>query len=214
MALPDPPLLLVTDRRQAALPLAEVVASALAAGCRWVGLREKDLPPPQQMALASELLPLVRRFRARLLLHGDPAIARAGRFDGVHLAAGRDPAAARTQFGRAGLVGLSIHSVGEAAAVDRAAVDYLIAGPVHATASKPGYGPALGIDGLAAIVRATRAPVIAIGGIEPAHVEGVMAAGAAGIAVMGAVMRARDPGKVVQALLEALRAEQPQPRPR
>jgi thiamine-phosphate pyrophosphorylase len=177
-------------------------------------MREKDLPPQQQITLVNELLPLVRRFRGRLLLHGDPAIARAGGLDGVHLAAGRDPAAARAQFGRAGLVGLSIHSVAEAAAVDRAAVDYLIAGPVHATASKPGYGPVLGINGLAAIVRATTAPVIAIGGIEAPHVEAVMATGAAGIAVMGAVMRAHNPGEVIRVLLEALRRGQSQPRPR
>jgi thiamine-phosphate pyrophosphorylase len=213
MSLPNPPLLLVTDRRQAALPLAEVVASALVAGCRWVSIREKDLPPPQQIALARALLPLVRRFGAQLVLHGDPAVARAGGLDGVHLAAGRDPAAARAQLGPAGLVGLSIHSVREAAAVDRAAVDYLIAGPVHATASKPGYGPPLGIDGLAAIVRASGAPVIAIGGVTPAHVKDVMAAGAAGIAVMGSVMRAREPGQEVKALLAALAARH-QPRPR
>ena len=44
MRLPDPPLLLVTDRAQARRALAEVVAAVFAGGCRWVSLREKDLP--------------------------------------------------------------------------------------------------------------------------------------------------------------------------
>ncbi len=56
MQLPDPPLLLVTDRRQARRPLAEIVAAALAAGCRWVSLREKDLPEDEQVPLARALL--------------------------------------------------------------------------------------------------------------------------------------------------------------
>src|SRR5579862_4562087 len=46
--LPDPALLVVTDRRQARRPLAEVVGAALTAGCRWISLREKDLPDDEQ----------------------------------------------------------------------------------------------------------------------------------------------------------------------
>src|SRR5262249_54340974 len=56
--IPQPPLLLVTDRRQARGPLEAVVAAALSAGCRWVSVREKDLPADQQILLARSLLPL------------------------------------------------------------------------------------------------------------------------------------------------------------
>ena len=64
MKLPDPPLLLVTDRHQARAPLAEVVSAALAAGCRWVSVRKKDLPADDQIALARMLLPAARRHGA------------------------------------------------------------------------------------------------------------------------------------------------------
>ena len=89
MRLPDPPLLLVTDRRQARRPLAEVVGAALAAGCRWVSLREKDLPEDEQVPLARSLLPLVRRHGARLMVHGEATLAKLAGADGVHLPSGQ-----------------------------------------------------------------------------------------------------------------------------
>ena len=75
--LPDPPLLVVTDRHQARLPLADVIRAALSAGCRWVSMREKDLSDDDQIALASTLLPIARRHGARLTVHGDAALAKA-----------------------------------------------------------------------------------------------------------------------------------------
>ncbi len=66
MRLPDPPLLLVTDRAQARRPLQELVAAALTGGCRWVSLREKDLPDDEQVVLARSLMAAARRHGARL----------------------------------------------------------------------------------------------------------------------------------------------------
>ncbi len=97
-------------------------------------------------------------------------------------------------LGRDKLIGLSIHGVTEAEALDPATVDYAIAGPVYETASKPGYGPEIGKIGLAEIARASRVPVLAIGGINPGRVAELLAMGIAGVAVMGGVMRAAAPG--------------------
>jgi thiamine-phosphate pyrophosphorylase len=204
VTIPQPPLLLVTDRAQARLPLDDIVARACAAGCRWVSVREKDLPAEEQIALARSLMPIAQRFGARLILHGDADLARAAGLSGVHLSAAGDAAAARATLGPHALVGISIHGSDEARALDPALVDYTVAGPAFLTASKPGYGPALGPNGVAAICRAARVPVIAIGGIEPDNTSAVMAAGAAGVAVMGSVMRVDDPAKVIEDLLGAL----------
>jgi thiamine-phosphate pyrophosphorylase len=201
MNLPAPPLLLVTDRHQARLPLIAVVTAALAAGCRWVSVREKDLSADDQIALARTLLPTARRHGARLTVHGDAALAKACGADGVHLAANSDPARSRAMMGTGKLIGVSIHTVTEAEAIDPSAVDYAIAGPAFETASKPGYGPEIGHKGLAEIARAARVPVLAIGGINAARVAEVLAVGPAGIAVMGGVMRAADPGQAMKALL-------------
>ncbi len=201
MRLPDPPLLLVTDRKQARLPLAEVVTAALAAGCRWVSVREKDLAADDQIALVRTLLPIARRHGARLTVHGEAALAKACGADGVHLPSGSDPARSRALLGAGPLIGVSIHTVTEAEAIDPDTVDYAVAGPAFETASKPGYGPEIGRKGLGEIARAARVPILAIGGINVARVAEVLAAGPAGIAVMGGVMRAADPGQAMRALL-------------
>ena len=133
MRLPDPQLLLVTDRALARRPLAEIVAAALTAGCRWVSLREKDLPEDEQIPLLRTLLPLVHKHGARLVLHGEASLAKLAGADGVHLPSGSDAAAARTLLGPGKLIGVSIHTVTEAAAIDPQAADYALAGPAFET---------------------------------------------------------------------------------
>jgi thiamine-phosphate pyrophosphorylase len=210
--LPDPPLLLVTDRRQARRPLAEIVGAALGAGCRWISLREKDLPQDEQVPLARMLLPTIRRHGARLSIHGAAALAKLAGIDGVHLPSGADAAAARGELGPQILIGVSIHTVTEAEAIDPAVVDYALAGPAFETVSKPGYGPEIGRKGLAEMARAARVPLLAIGGINTVRVAEVIAAGCAGVAVMGGVMRAADPGLEVGALVATLQGVYPRAR--
>jgi thiamine-phosphate pyrophosphorylase len=209
---PNPPLLLVTDRRQARRPLPEIVGAALGAGCRWISLREKDLPEDEQVPLARLLLPMIRRHGARLSIHGGVALAKLAGVDGVHLPSDADAAAARAEFGPQKLIGVSIHTVTEAEAIDPAVADYVLAGPAFETVSKPGYGPEIGRKGLAEMARAARVPLLAIGGINTLRVAEVIAAGCAGVAVMGGVMRAVDPGLEVGALVATLQGVYPRAR--
>jgi thiamine-phosphate pyrophosphorylase len=202
--LPVPPLLLVTDRSQTRRPLPAIVGAALDAGCRWVSLREKDLPEDEQIMLARRLLPRVRAAGGHLLLHGEAALAKLADTDGVHLPSGADPAAARALLGPGRLIGVSIHTVTEAEAIDPACVDYALAGPAFETPSKPGYGPEIGRKGLAEMARVARVPVLAIGGINATRIGELVAAGAIGVAVMGGVMRTADPAQEVRGLLAAL----------
>jgi thiamine-phosphate pyrophosphorylase len=210
--LPNPPLLLVTDRRQTRRPLPEIVSAALGAGCRWISLREKDLPQDEQVPLARMLLPMIRRHGARLSIHGAAALAKLAGVDGVHLPSGADTAAARAELGPQQLIGVSIHTVTEAEAIDPAVVDYALAGPAFETVSKPGYGPEIGRKGLAEMARVARVPLLAIGGINTLRVAEVIAAGCAGVAVMGGVMRAADPGREVGALVATLQGVYPRAR--
>ena len=201
--VPQPPLLLITDRRQALRPLPAVISAAVSAGCRWVSVREKDLPADEQILLARSLS-LVRAEGGKLLLHGEASLAKEAGIDGVHLPAGRDAAAARALIGPEKILGVSIHTVTEAEAIDPTCVDYALAGPAFETPSKPGYGPEIGRKGLADIAHACRVPVLAIGGINAARIAEVLAGGAVGVAVMGGVMRAADPGQDMRALLASL----------
>jgi thiamine-phosphate pyrophosphorylase len=201
LRVPAPPLLIVTDRLQARRPLPDVVAAAIQGGCRWISIREKDLPADEQVLLARSLIPRAHAQGARLTIHGDAALAAAAGADGVHLSAGSNPAAARALLGGKKLIGISIHTVTEVDGVDPSFVDYVLAGPAFETASKPGYGPELGRKGLSEIARVARVPVLAIGGVNTARVADLIAEGVAGVGVMGSVMRAPDPEREVRALV-------------
>jgi thiamine-phosphate pyrophosphorylase len=95
------------------------------------------------------------------------------------------------------------HSVLEVVAA--AGAPFVTISPVAPTASKPGYGPALGVEGVrAAAAAAGEMPVFALGGVTVANAASFRDAGAYGVAVMGAVLRARDPEWLVRDLLEVL----------
>ena len=203
MRLPVPPLLVISDRRQALRPLEEIAEAAFAGGCRWFSLREKDLPPAERRALLGALMVLGRRNGATVTVHEDIDAAVAAGADGVHLPSGGSPKAARSRLPGA-LIGASAHSAEEASALLRAGADYVTVSPVFLTESKPGYGPALGLDGLARIVTQASGPVIALGGISAETAPLCLAGGAQGVAVMGEVMRAADPRAAVEAILRAI----------
>lgn len=205
MILPDPPLLVISDRKQTHRSLVEMARVVFAGGCRWFSVREKDLPAAERCALLAELVELGQRFGAIVTAHDDlDAVLTVGA-GGVHLPGGSDPYAVRQRLPN-GLIGASAHSAAEAAAQIQAGADYVTISPVFLTASKPGYGPAIGLSGLNEVAAAAHGPVLALGGITAENATLCHASGAAGIAVMGEVMRAADPRVVVARLISAFQA--------
>ena len=201
--LPEPPLLVISDRSQAKRPLIEIAAAAFEGGCRWFSLREKDLPAAERRVLLADLVELGRPFGAVVMAHDDLDAVEAVSAAGVHLPAGSDPAAVGRRLPR-GLIGVSAHSENEAGAQLRAGADYVTLSPIFLTDSKPGYGPALGLDALAAAAAKAPGPIVALGGIAPANAAACLATGARGVAVMGEIMRAADPEATIRQLLAAL----------
>lgn len=195
--LPHPPLLLITDRHQAGGDVVAAVAACVAAGCRWVSLREKDLPHDGQSALLMRLRPVLAEVGGVLTIHGDGTLA--SLCDGVHLPDGADIAAVRAFLGPDALIGASCHDRAGVAAAARDGADYATLSPIFLTASKPGYGPALGPLALTGLPL----PTLALGGVTATNLPPCITAGAAGVAVMGGPMR--DPASVA-GLLAALAA--------
>jgi thiamine-phosphate diphosphorylase len=202
MRPPLPATLVLTDRRQASAAghtLTGVVRRAVEAGVRAVILREKDLPVADRAALAGELgRRVLVPAGGTLLVASDASLARQIGATGVHLSASDPPVPAPCPL----LVGRSCHDARE---LDRATVEgcaYAIVSPVFETPSKPGYGPPLGLDGLRQLCERATIPVYALGGISPGRAAPCLRAGAAGVAIMGAVMGAANPGTVVRSLLE------------
>ena len=124
-----------------------------------------------------------RATSARVVVNDRPDVALAAGADGVHLKDdARSAPRVRALGPRGWIVGRSIHDVPTARrATQCGAVDYLLAGTVFASASKPGRPP-LGLDALRDIVRASSRPVLAIGGVTVDDGAAVAATGAAGVA--------------------------------
>ncbi|MGC4887768.1 thiamine phosphate synthase [Micromonospora sp. DT227] len=183
-------VVLLTDRRVARGLLVEVVAAAVDGGVRWVVLREKDLPRAERLALAVELRAVLADVGGTLIVAGpDPLDG-----DAVHL-----PAAGPYPPPRLRLVGRSCHDAAELARLTTE--DHATLSPIFPTRTKPGYGPALGPEGLRELIAASPVPVLALGGIEtPDQVRACVDAGAIGVAVLGALMRAPDPTETATTL--------------
>jgi thiamine-phosphate pyrophosphorylase len=200
--LPSPPLLIISDRSQAMQPLIEIAEAVFRGGCRWFSLREKDLPTDERRDLLRRLVALGRRHGATVMVHEDIESAVASGAGGVHLPGGGDPKAARLLL-PSGLIGVSAHTPLEAGATLAAGADYATLSPIFLTQSKPGYGPAVGLDALAEAARLAPGPVVALGGIDEGNLAACLASGARGIAVMGEIMRAADPEAATSRLLAA-----------
>ncbi len=198
-------LVVLTDRRQCTMPLADVVTAAIAGGARIFLFREKDLDLARRSDLAAPIAAAVTEAGGLFLAAStspfgserNPAVA--GPIDGIHLAS-PDP----MPSDRPTLLGRSCHGPEELAAAEIDGCDYATISPIFATDSKPGYGPALGIDGLAELVRSTGLPLVALAGIDAANAAACLKAGAAAVAVMGDVMRSPEPHATTAQLLEAI----------
>jgi thiamine-phosphate pyrophosphorylase len=173
---------LVTDRRRR--DVAAQVKDAASAGVDLVQIRERDLDAAPLAYLVAQAVALTRGTGTRIVVNDRLDVALACGADGVHLRADSFPATAgRTIVPPGFLFGRSVHSPADAIAAGE--VDYLIAGTLFATASKPTAEHLLGLDGLEAIVHATTVPVLAIGGVTIDHLDAIAARGAAGVAGIG-----------------------------
>ncbi len=183
------------------------VSAALEGEASVIQLRLKHMPDREALALARWARARCHEAGALLIVNDRFDLADLADADGVHL--GQDdvapeelPAAVRARC----LVGWSTHTLEQVEAAALRPVDYIGFGPVFGTASKDSPWSARGVEGLARAVERARCPVIAIGGIDAARAGSLRAAGAAGLAVIGALAGADDPPAAARALREAFEA--------
>ncbi len=156
---------------------------AVEAGVDVLQIREREVEARDLARLCREVVAIARGSRCRVVVNDRLDVALACGADGVHLRGDSiPPSIVRAVTPPGFLIGRSVHSEEEAAALS--GVDYLIAGTVWATDSKPGV-PLLGPEGLASITRRVQVPVLAIGGVSLERLAAASAAGAAGVAAIG-----------------------------
>jgi thiamine-phosphate pyrophosphorylase len=189
-----PILCLITDRRRlcpacegdaAVRCLLAQVQEAVACGVDFVQIREREMAAGALAGLVAASAAIARGSSTRIIVNDRLDVALAAGADGVHLRSDSvSPSAARRMAPVGFLIGRSVHDAAEAAS-EGAGADYLIAGTVFPTSSKPDEARFLGAEGLADVVRAARQPVLAVGGMTLDRLPVAAAAGAAGIAAIG-----------------------------
>lgn len=206
--LPDLRLIVLTDHRLASpRSVLEVVEASLAAGAPAVQLRDKEATSRELYEQAIRLRELTRRYGALLFVNDRLDVALAAGADGVHLGPDDLPlAAARKVAPPPFLIGVSIDDPDAARDAEAADADYIGCGAVFGTTTKQDVGnERIGPEGLEAVARAVDIPVVGIGGVTVENVDLLPATGAAGVAVVGAVMASKDPTNATRRLLDAFR---------
>jgi thiamine-phosphate pyrophosphorylase len=197
-------LIVITDRALAApRTITDIVRECLEGGAPAVQLRDKHASPAELLEQALALRELTARHDALLFVNDRLDVAIAAGADGVHLGPDDIPLpAARAALPPAFLIGCSTDDPVLAHAHEGNGANYVGCGAVFGTTSKAEVADEqIGPEGLREVVKAVRIPVIGIGGVTPQNVHLVAQAGAAGCAVIGAIMKSSSPGKTVAALL-------------
>ncbi|HEV2827166.1 MAG TPA: thiamine phosphate synthase [Pyrinomonadaceae bacterium] len=163
-----------------------LVRSAVAARIDLVQIREKNLSAGVLYELATAAARITEGSATRLLINDRSDVAAASGAAGVHLTTSSLPTAVvRQAFGGEFVIGVSVHSIEEATVARSSGANFAVFGPVFDTASKRGYGPALGVPALARVTSELAPfPILAIGGVGLVNVGDCVAAGARGVAAI------------------------------
>jgi thiamine-phosphate pyrophosphorylase len=197
-------LYLCTDRvLSLGRPITESVEAAITGGVTMVQIREKDASTRDFYDVARAVQAITRRHGIPLVINDRLDIALAIGAEGLHLGQSDLPLReARRIAGQDLFIGVSAQTVEEALRAQDEGADYLGVGAVFPTGSKADAGDAIGPEGLAAVCGAVRIPVVGIGGINAQNAAAVMQSGAAGVAVISAILSQPD----ISAAARSLRA--------
>lgn len=205
-------LYVITDREGAGgRSLTEIVRVAVAGGATVVQLREKTANTREIIELGQALHEITRAAGVPLIVNDRVDVALAIDAEGAHVGQDDMPAPlARRLIGPDRILGVSAGTVAEAQGAEADGADYIGVGDVFGTPSKPDAGVPIGLDGLAEIAGSVSIPTIGIGGITIENATQVIRAGAAGVAVLSAIIGADDPegaARRLRAVIEAERTE-------
>jgi len=186
----------------------DMAAAAITGGATILQLREKVFTTRQLLEAAARTLELARRAAVPLIINDRVDVALAVEADGIHVGPEDLPVlAARRLVGPHRIVGASAGTEAEAIAAERDGADYIGVGSIFQTSSKVDAGAPIGLEALQRIAKAVRIPVVAIGGITHANAAEVIRAGAAGVAVISAVLGADDIRDATRRLADVIHAK-------
>jgi thiamine-phosphate pyrophosphorylase len=185
-----------------------VAAALLAAGVRLIQLRDKHASSGELYASAQRVAECVRNAGGIFIVNDRADVARAVDADGVHVGQDDLPVeSTRALLGPGKLIGYSTHVLEQVREADHSTADYVAFGPIFPTASKENPDAVVGLGGLGQARKATRKPLVAIGGITPENARAVIEAGADSVAVIRGLVGAPDIIERAQEFVKVLAAE-------
>lgn len=199
-------LYLVTDRKIAGeRNLEEIVSEAVKGGVTMVQLREKDISTREFIELATRLRKKLQQAGIPLIINDRVDVALAVDADGVHIGQSDMPyETARRILGPDKIIGLSVESLDDVRTANGLDVDYLGISPVYPTPTKADTAPAFLQEGLREAVAISKHPCVGIGGMNKDTAAETIRNGAAGIAVVSAIIGADNPRKAAEGLLNII----------
>jgi thiamine-phosphate pyrophosphorylase len=180
-----------------------VIRAAAENSADWIQVRDHQVSARELFDLAQAVVTICRPRGVRVAVNDRIDVALAVGADGVQLGGRSLPAGVARELVSDLSIGVSVHSVESAVRAEAAGADWITFGHVFPTSSHPDTTPR-GVAALAQAVQAVHIPVIAIGGIGTRQVGPVIQAGAAGIAVISAIMDAPDPARATAELRQAI----------
>ncbi|RJQ41211.1 MAG: thiamine phosphate synthase [Nitrospiraceae bacterium] len=192
-------LCFITGKKESRLTLKEIATLALNAGIRCVQYRGKNKSRGDTYREALMLRKLTNAFNAVFIVNDYIDIALAVNADGVHLGQEDLPLReARKILGKK-IIGISTHSIEQAIEAEQGGASYIGFGPIFHTATKDAGKPK-GIKALREIKKNIKIPVVAIGGINAANLESVIASGADAVAVSSAIIQGEIADNIIRFL--------------
>lgn len=200
----------ITDSNDVATAIHQA-EEAIAGGCRWIQIRMKDAPDSSVREVANHLLPQCHDKGVVMIIDDRVNLVSECRADGVHLGKNDiSPIEARKILGSDKIIGSTANSFEDIQSIVKAgASDYIGLGPFRFTTTKKNLAPVLGLEGYKSIFRRMEAamlhiPIVAIGGITPADIPGIILSGADGIAVSGAICHTVNPVQSTREIINIL----------
>lgn len=169
----------------------ETLKTAIDSGAFLIQLRDKSKNLEIIKKKARELASYKKHKNFIFILNDYPELAIEAHADGVHIGQDTSSIEARKNLGANFIIGKTTHSIEQALAAQREGIDYISAGPVYKTPTKPGK-EAVGLEYVKVVAKNIDLPFVAIGGINLDNLEGVLDAGAKTIGVVRAAFDAKE----------------------
>lgn len=181
------------------------VEEGLKGGATILQLREKDKSTREYIELAEKVHRITQKYNVPLIIDDRLDVALASNAEGVHLGQSDMPVStARKILGEDFIIGATTKTVAQAVEAYEQGADYCGVGAIYPTTTKV-KTILTSTETLSQICQSVPIPVNAIGGLNKTNTDVLMGIKIAGICVVSAIMKADDPKKEAETLLEISR---------